>query len=59
MVEIGGPVPSDLLRICQKRGFWEDERSRKTKMLRKDGKIDLTCEGSTTVLCIYVWLHMQ
>ena len=36
MKEMGGPVPSGLLRICQKQGFWEDERSRRTKMLKKD-----------------------
>ncbi len=36
MKEMGGPVPADLLRICQKRGFWEDERGRRSKMLSKD-----------------------
>ena len=36
MKEMGGPVPPELLRICQKRGFWEDERGRRIKMLRKD-----------------------
>ncbi len=36
MKELGEHVPPELLRICQKRGFWEGERGRRTRMLRKD-----------------------
>jgi hypothetical protein len=36
MREIGGPVPIQLLRICRRKGFWDDGRGRTSKVARKD-----------------------
>ena len=36
MREIGGPVPIELLRICRRKGFWDDDRGRTSKVARKD-----------------------
>jgi hypothetical protein len=36
MKEIGGPVPIELLRICRREGFWDDDRGRTSKVVGKD-----------------------
>jgi energy-coupling factor transporter ATP-binding protein EcfA2 len=36
MREIGEPVPIQLLRICQRKGFWDDDRDRTSRLARKD-----------------------
>jgi hypothetical protein len=36
MRELGGPVPAYLTSICKRRGFREDLRSERSKVLRKD-----------------------
>jgi energy-coupling factor transporter ATP-binding protein EcfA2 len=42
MKEIGGPIPIELLRICRRKGFWGEDRDRKSKVARKD-KLPLKC----------------
>jgi len=36
MRELGGPVPVALAEICRRKGFWEDSRSRGSKLARKN-----------------------
>jgi hypothetical protein len=36
MRELGGPVPIELVRVCRRKGFWNDDRGRASKVARKD-----------------------
>ena len=36
MKELGGTVPIELVRICQKRGFWDNTRDRRSRVPSKD-----------------------
>ena len=36
MTELGGHLPSELLHVHKKKGFWEDSRNRRSKFSRKD-----------------------